>query len=154
MLSARAFLLAIVLAVFYSTHSYAFVRSSSFRITKYSLSKLNAKVTHKVSFVKDGKEVATITVPEDKTILDAGLDQGVEMPYDCKLGVCLTCPSKILKGTGIQDLDPVSTLDESVVQQGFALNCCLYARSDMVIDLVDEDTLINAQFVKGAKTTY
>ena len=121
--------------------------------TRFSTSILS-KAIHTVTFQKDGKEFATIKVPENKTVLDAAIDAGVDIPYDCKLGVCLTCPSKVLSGKSEQDIDPVSTLESSVIEQGFALNCCLYARSDLVIDLIDEDTLINAQFVKGAKTTY
>ena len=74
--------------------------------------------------------------------------------YISWIGVCLTCPSKILSGSGVQDVDPASTLDDSVIEQGFALNCCLYPRSDMTIDIIDEDALVDAQFVKGQKTTY
>ena len=54
----------------------------------------------------------------------------------------------------MQDVDPASTLDDSVIEQGFALNCCLYARSDLTLDIIDEDALVDAQFVKGEKTTY
>jgi len=147
------YLLALAVAIIFCAEIHAYPRISSFKISRYSPT-LQAKATYKVSFQKDGKEIAVVNAPEDKTILDAGLDGGVDMPHDCKLGVCLTCPSKILTGTGVQDVDPVSTLDESVIKQGFALTCCLYARSDMVIDLIDEDKLINAQFVKGEKTTY
>lgn len=117
-------------------------------------SSLNAKAVYKVILQKDGKRLAELNVPEDKTVLDAAIDAGIDIPYDCKLGVCLTCPGKVISGESAQDVDPASTLDESVINQGFALNCCLYARSDLVVDIIDEDQLINAQFVKGSKTTY
>lgn len=30
-----------------------------------------------------------LDVPEDATILEVAIDQGLDMPYDCKMGVCL-----------------------------------------------------------------
>jgi ferredoxin len=30
-----------------------------------------------------------LEVPEDANILEVALDQGLDMPYDCKMGVCL-----------------------------------------------------------------
>merc|ERR1719231_1411926 len=110
--------------------------------------------TYKVTLRQEGKELAVLDVPDDKVLLDVALDAGIDLPHDCKLGVCLTCPAKIVSGTGVQDVDPSSTLEDSVQEQGFALTCCLYARSDMEIDIIDEDALIDAQFVKGDKTTY
>jgi ferredoxin len=130
-------------------------RSSVFNRYRYSSSQaIQAKTLYKVTLQKNGKKVADLSVPDNKTILDAAIDAGVDVPYDCKLGVCLTCPAKVISGKSVQDVDPASTLDETVIAQGFALNCCLYARSDLVIELIEEDELINAQFVKGAKTTY
>lgn len=36
----------------------------------------------------DGK-THTINVESYKTVLEAALDEGIEMPHDCKLGTCL-----------------------------------------------------------------
>ena len=30
------------------------------------------------------------------TILQAALDQGIELSHDCKMGVCMTCPAKLV----------------------------------------------------------
>ena len=38
------------------------------------------------------------------------------------------------------------TLDEGVQAQGFALTCCSYPRSDVVVRSIDEDELVSAQF--------
>merc|ERR1711907_872109 len=67
--------------------------------------------TYKVTLRKEGKELAVLDVPDDRVLLDVALDAGIELPHDCKLGVCLTCPSKIVSGTGVQDVDPCSTLE-------------------------------------------
>lgn len=31
----------------------------------------------------------TLEVGDGETVLDAALDQGLDVPYDCKMGVCL-----------------------------------------------------------------
>ena len=143
--------LIIMLMIASSSNAY---RSNLFTKPFTKSFELRAKNIYKVVLQRDGKDLAVLQVPEDRTVLDVAIDAGVDIPYDCKLGVCLTCPSQVLSGKSAQDIDPASTLDESVIEQGFALTCCLYAKSDMVVDIIDEDKLINAQFVKGAKTTY
>ncbi len=40
--------------------------------------------------------VETITVEEGNTILQTALDQGIELTHDCKMGVCMTCPAKLV----------------------------------------------------------
>ncbi len=106
---------------------------------------VSAVAKHKVTIQYDGKEV-TLNVPETCSILDAALDAGIELPHDCKLGVCLTCPSRLVKGV----IDQSSgTLDDSVVEQGFALTCCSYPRSDVIIRTIDEDELVSAQFQRS-----
>ena len=100
---------------------------------------------HKVTIQHEGKETI-LSVSEDYSILDAAIDAGIELPHDCKLGVCLTCPSKVVSGT----IDQTgSTLDDSVMDQGFALTCCSYPRSDVVIRSIDEDELVSAQFKRN-----
>ena len=74
---------------------------------------LAAKKTHKVTVQHEGTETV-LEVREDVSILAAALEAGVELPHDCELGVCLTCPSRIVSG----DVDQTGgTLDDSVMQQ-------------------------------------
>mmetsp|Transcript_32006 Transcript_32006/g.53975 ORF Transcript_32006/g.53975 Transcript_32006/m.53975 type:complete len:151 (-) Transcript_32006:83-535(-) len=102
---------------------------------------LNGAV-HKVTIQNEGKETV-IEIPEDTSVLEAALEAGFELPHDCKLGVCLTCPAKVISGTVDQS---GTTLDDSVVEQGYALTCMTFPRSDIVIAAIDEDELLNAQF--------
>ncbi|KAG5184857.1 2Fe-2S ferredoxin-type domain-containing protein [Tribonema minus] len=97
---------------------------------------------HQVTIEVAGKS-HTLEVDEKTSVLEAALDAGIELPHDCKLGVCLTCPSKIVSGEVDQD---GTTLDDSVVEQGYALTCCSFPRSDLVIRAIDEDELVGAQF--------
>ena len=39
----------------------------------------------------------TLEVGPGETILQAALDQGVELSHDCKMGVCMTCPAKLVR---------------------------------------------------------
>lgn len=103
---------------------------------------LNAKTKYKVTVQHGGKDTI-IDVPEDCSILMAALDAGIDLPHDCDLGVCLTCPSKVVSGKVDQT---GGTLDDSVMELGYALTCCSYPRSDVVIKSIDEDELVSAQF--------
>jgi ferredoxin len=103
---------------------------------------LLAKTKHKVTLQFEGKETI-MEVREDETILNAARDNGIELPHDCELGVCLTCPAKVVSGKVDQS---GGTLDDSVMEQGYALTCVSCPRSDVVIKAIDEDELVSAQF--------
>jgi 2Fe-2S type ferredoxin len=113
--------------------------AASFRSSSF---KLLAKPKHKVTVKHNGKDYE-LSVAEDCSILDAAIDADIDLPYDCKMGVCLTCPSKLVSGKIDQS---GSTLDESVMENGFALTCCAFPRSDLVIRSIDEEELLAAQF--------
>lgn len=128
----------IILVILIVAGSSAFILHNSAIVRRQS--KLDA--THKVTIVHEGKETV-LDVAEDCSVLDAALDAGIELPHDCKLGVCLTCPSKVLSG----EVDQTGgTLDDSVMEKGYALTCMTYPRSDVKITSIDEDELVNAQF--------
>jgi ferredoxin len=101
-----------------------------------------APLNWKVTVVHDGAETV-MEVDSNTSILEASLEAGVDLPHDCDLGVCLTCPAKIISGTCDQS---TGTLDDSVIEQGFALTCQSYPTSDVVIRSIEEDELVNAQF--------
>ena len=41
--------------------------------------------------------LVALDVGPGETILQAALDQGVELSHDCKMGVCMTCPAKLVR---------------------------------------------------------
>jgi len=104
--------------------------------------KLHAKPKHKVCIKHEG-ENNFLEVSESESILEAALDAGIKLPHDCKMGVCLRCSAKVVSGRVDQT---GTTLDDSVIEQGFALTCMTFARSELSIESVDEDELVNAQF--------
>ena len=76
--------------------------------------------TQQVAIVLDGEE-HTITVPPSKSILDEGLDQGLDMPFSCQSGVCTACRGKCLSGkVKMVEGDGISA-DE--LAEGYVLLC-------------------------------
>jgi ferredoxin len=51
--------------------------------------------SHKVEIEHEGKKY-DLEVPDGMTILEVALDKGMDLPHDCKLGVCMTCPAKLV----------------------------------------------------------
>ena len=83
-----------------------------------------------VTVIIDG---ATRCFTLDRTtenILDAGLRQGVELPYSCKGGVCSTCRCKLVSGE--VDMDVNFALEDYEVERGFILACQSYPATDKV----------------------
>ncbi len=69
------------------------------------------------------------------SILDAALQQGADLPFACKGGVCATCRAKLVEGE--VDMDVNYALEPEEVEQGFILTCQSHPRSNKV--LVDFD---------------
>ncbi|KAM7485519.1 hypothetical protein LguiA_001528 [Lonicera macranthoides] len=97
--------------------------------------------SYKVLMEHEGK-TTELSVDEDETILSKALDSGLNVPHDCKLGVCMTCPAKLLSG----DVDQSDgMLSDDVIEKGFALLCAAYPRSDCHIRTIPEEELLSMQ---------
>jgi len=49
-----------------------------------------------VELARDGR---TLFIPEDKTILDVLIEEGIPVPHSCKQGLCGACETPVLAGT-------------------------------------------------------
>ena len=80
------------------------------------------------------------------SILDAAIDAGIEdLSYDCKMGVCMTCPSKVTGGEVEQD---GAMLSDDVADMGYALLCVAKPVGEGVkIETVTEEELLDVQLV-------
>lgn len=58
---------------------------------------------------------------DSETILDAGLNRGIDLPHSCKSGVCATCRAKLIEGQ--VEMDANYALEEDEVARGFILTC-------------------------------
>ena len=73
----------------------------------------------------------TFTLEKGKeNLLDAGLRNGIELPYSCKGGVCSTCRCRIVEGE--VDMDVNFALEDYEVERGFILACQSYPVTDKV----------------------
>jgi len=80
-----------------------------------------------------------LEVEEGMTVLETALDAGLELSHDCKMGVCMTCPAKLVSGQLDQS---AGMLDESVKDKGYALLCVSEPKSDCKIRVIDEDEML------------
>jgi ring-1,2-phenylacetyl-CoA epoxidase subunit PaaE len=65
-----------------------------------------------------------------ENLLDAGLRNGIELPYSCKGGVCSTCRCRVVEGE--VDMDVNFALEDYEVERGFILACQSYPVTDTV----------------------
>ncbi len=71
-----------------------------------------------------------IKVEKGKTILQAALDQKMEIPYSCRSGMCSSCKAKCTSGK-VKMLDG-HILPEAEVNDGFVLTCVAFPASENV----------------------
>uniref|UniRef100_A0A7N0T9Q4 Ferredoxin n=1 Tax=Kalanchoe fedtschenkoi TaxID=63787 RepID=A0A7N0T9Q4_KALFE len=96
---------------------------------------------YKVVIEHEG-EKREVEVEGDETILSKALDLGLDVPHDCKLGVCMTCPAKLLSGEVDQS---EGMLSDDVIERGYALLCVAYPKSDCSIKVIPEEELLSLQ---------
>lgn len=60
-----------------------------------------AVTAHRVDINVHGR-TEVIEVEENQTILEVALEQGIELSHDCKMGVCMTCPAKLVRSADKQ----------------------------------------------------
>jgi ring-1,2-phenylacetyl-CoA epoxidase subunit PaaE len=78
-------------------------------------------LTREVTVELEGEE-HLITVAPDKTILESGLAQDLNMPYSCQSGLCTACRGKLISGEVKMDED--AGLSEKEIAAGYVL-CCV-----------------------------
>jgi Ferredoxin len=89
--------------------------------------------TYEIEFEKEGE---TIEVPENETILNAGEDEGWDLPYSCRQGQCISCSGRVADGPSEDFLahNDQQMLGEEELGEGYALTCVAYPQSDMTIE--------------------
>jgi len=84
-----------------------------------------------VTVIQDGNRKSYLLTKGDDNILDAGLRNGIELPYSCKGGVCSTCRCRLVEGE--VDMDVNFALEDYEVARGFILACQSYPVTDKVV---------------------
>ena len=84
-----------------------------------------------VTVMMDGRSIQMEVTADGENILDAGINQGMDLPYSCKGGVCSTCKAKLVEGE--VDMDITHGLEDGEIEQGFILTCQAHPISDKVV---------------------
>ncbi|WP_298296313.1 1,2-phenylacetyl-CoA epoxidase subunit PaaE [Hydrotalea sp.] len=84
----------------------------------------------KITIQLDGHRFYFPLAANGMSILDAARQQGADVPYACKAGVCSTCRAKLIKGKVNMEVNYALEPDE--VAAGFILTCQSHPASDGV----------------------
>ncbi|NRB00996.1 MAG: 2Fe-2S iron-sulfur cluster binding domain-containing protein [Rhodobacteraceae bacterium] len=79
------------------------------------------------------REGATIAVEARRPLLDTLREQGVDLPYGCKYGGCVTCAAKLVSGE--VDQRRQTALNNRQLAHGFVLLCVARALSDCTLEI-------------------
>ncbi len=116
--------------------------TSSSEDSKAALEKYNQRIadygeqkTSKVTVIAGGRSINFDLATVGENILDAGIHNGLDLPYACKAGVCSTCKARLVDGKVDMDLNHALEADE--LDAGYILTCQSHPISDNVV--VDYD---------------
>ncbi len=98
-------------------------------------------VTHTATYVV---EDATIEVPEDQNLLEAGEEEGLELPYQCRVGRCGVCLSQA-EGDASELVEMTANdygpLDDEAISEGYFLTCTGQPRDDISFETGKQNEL-------------
>lgn len=97
--------------------------------------KRGEKRQHRVQIHGEQGALSNIAVRDGETILDAGLRQGLALPYECRNGACGLCVCSIEQGQFEHRPYQRSALPDADKERGKALMCCAVPQADMAIDV-------------------
>jgi NAD(P)H-flavin reductase/ferredoxin len=83
---------------------------------------------------------------DGQTVLDVLLENGQDIPYSCKMGVCVTCSMKVVSGD--VPAEAQEGLRASLAAQGHFLPCVCHPETDMRIVNIDEQDLFSPAVVR------
>jgi 2Fe-2S type ferredoxin len=81
------------------------------------------------------KEGSTIEVANNETLLEAGEDEGWDLPYACRQGQCVSCSGQIPGGNAEEYVvhDNQEMLDEDELDDGYVLTCVAYPKKPFTL---------------------
>ncbi len=89
-----------------------------------------------VTVIVDGDEFNFDLDMGGENVLDAALEQGADLPFACKGGVCCTCRAKLIEGKVNMEIN--YSLEEDEVEAGFILTCQAHPLTERIVVDFDE----------------
>ncbi len=74
----------------------------------------------------------TITCDSEKFVLDAALEAGIKILFNCREGFCGTCKSKLVSGE--VDMKHNGGIRPKEIAAGKFLPCCSKPLSDLIVE--------------------
>jgi 2Fe-2S type ferredoxin len=86
--------------------------------------------------IEYSKEGEAVEVANDETLLEAGEDEGWDLPYACRQGQCVSCGGRIADGDARDYVvhDDQQILEEAELEDGYVLTCCAYPQEDFTLE--------------------
>ncbi len=82
------------------------------------------------------RDNARFEVSGRRPLLDELRDQGVDLPYGCKYGGCITCAAKLIEGE--VDQRAQVALNNRQIANGYVILCVARAKSDCTFEIGTE----------------
>ena len=76
----------------------------------------------------------TVTAPEGRSVLDAALAAGLNLPHSCKSGHCASCRARLLTGEIHYPNGRTAGLTAEEARAGYILMCQARPRSDLAVE--------------------
>jgi ferredoxin len=89
------------------------------------------KITYKVTI--SNRDDVIYEVGSKEPILDSLRSQGVDLPYGCKYGGCITCAAKLIDGSVNQKTQVA--LNNRQLNDGYVILCVARATSDCTFEV-------------------
>ena len=86
-----------------------------------------------VEYVKEGEAVE---VKENETLLEAGEDEGWDLPYACREGQCVSCAGHVTDGPADDYIIHSNNemLGQEELDDGYTLTCVAYPTDDLTLE--------------------
>lgn len=91
-----------------------------------------------VTVIIDGHHQSFMMNRDQQSVLDVGLDHGIDIRYACKGGICASCRCKVIEGK--VDMDANHALEDYEVARGFVLSCQAFPITEKLVLDFDQDS--------------